>query len=132
MERLQLHTTSRTEFIDITAQVKNIVRRLKAENGTCLVYVPHTTAGITINEHADPDVVADMAAALDKMVPRDDGYRHAEGNSAAHIKAAMMGSSASVILDKGALRLGTWQGIFFAEFDGPRAREVWVEVTPAT
>lgn len=130
MERLQLSSSKRTEFIDITAAIKNLLRRLKADNGACHIYVPHTTAGITINEHADPDVVADMAATLDKMVPWNDGYLHAEGNAAAHIKAAMMGSAATVIINKGTLRLGTWQGIFFAEFDGPRQREVWVEITP--
>ena len=90
------------------------------------VFVPHTTAGITINENADPDVQADIAAALDRAVPWNAGYRHTEGNAAAHVKASMMGSSARVMVEDGRLQLGTWQGIYFCEFDGPRSREVWI------
>ena len=96
------------------------------KDGVVTVFVPHTTAGITINENADPDVQADMAAALDRAVPWSAGYRHSEGNAAAHVKASMMGSSVRVIVQDGRLQLGTWQGIYFCEFDGPRSREVWI------
>jgi secondary thiamine-phosphate synthase enzyme len=102
------------------------VSALGLRDGVVTVFAPHTTAGLTINEHADPDVAADLAAALDRMVPWDAGYEHAEGNAAAHVKASLVGSSVRVLVAGGRLRLGTWQGIFFCEFDGPREREVWV------
>ena len=99
---------------------------LRLDEGALLVYSPHTTAGVTINENADPDVVSDMVAALERMVPWEAGYAHGEGNAAAHVKASLMGSSARVLVTAGRIRLGTWQGIFLCEFDGPRDREVWV------
>lgn len=128
METIAVTTNRHAEFVEITRQVQDAVARSGLTNGTCTVFVPHTTAGVTINEHADPDVVADMITALDRMVPWKAGYAHNEGNSAAHIKAGMLSVSQTVIVQDGKLRLGTWQGIFFAEFDGPRRREAWVTV----
>lgn len=117
--------TPREGFIDITSQVSEIVRQSQRETGLCHVFIPHTTAGVTINENADPDVVDDMLAALDRMVP-ELAYKHGEGNSRAHVKASMIGSSVSIpIVGKG-LYLGTWQGIYFCEFDGPRRRRICV------
>ena len=127
---LSLSTGSRTQLLDVTAGVAKLVRDSGVRNGLCHVYVPHTTAGVTINENADPDVASDMAAALDRMVPRDAGYRHAEGNSDSHIKASLMGSSAAVTIAGGELSLGRWQGIFFCEFDGPRRRTLRVKIVP--
>jgi len=106
--------------------VQEALAELGCADGAITVFVPHTTAGITINEHADPDVVADIGAALERMVPWRAGYAHGEGNSAAHVKASLMGSSVRVLVSGGRLCLGTWQGIFLCEFDGPRRREVWV------
>ena len=117
---------ARMEFVDITGEVAKAVSALGVKDGVVTVFVPHTTAGITINENADPDVTADMAVALDRMVPWKANYRHGEGNSAAHVKASLMGSSVRVIIEGGQLQLGTWQAIYFCEFDGPRTREVWV------
>ena len=132
MERLNLRTRTRDEFVAITGQVRDIVGRAAVQRGRVVVYVPHTTAGVTINENADPDVVADMIGQLEVMVPwRQPFFAHAEGNTAAHVKASMMGSSATVLIEGGALVLGTWQGIFFCEFDGPRSRQVFVEVCAA-
>ena len=124
MKKFEVSTPA-AGFIDITGQVAAIVRAGGVREGVCHVYVPHTTAGITINENADPDVIADMLAGLDQMVPRLP-YRHAEGNSPAHIKAALIGSSATVPVTGGVLYLGTWQGIYLGEFDGPRRRTVCV------
>ncbi len=131
MERLHLNTTRRTELIDITAQVKRLVADSGVKHGICTVYVPHTTAGVTINEAADPDVRRDLLAEMNKIVPFEDDYAHREGNSAAHIKATMLGSSACIPIAEGRLALGTWQGVFFGEFDGPRGRSVYVQVTSA-
>jgi secondary thiamine-phosphate synthase enzyme len=119
-------TRHRTDFVLITDLVQAAVTALGIREGAVTVFVPHTTAGLTINENADPDVTADMAAALDAMVPWRADYRHAEGNSAAHLKASLMGSSVRVIVESGLLRLGTWQGLYLCEFDGPRTRECWV------
>ena len=116
------------ELIDITKKVEHIVLKSSHKQGVCYVFVPHTTAGITINENADPSVKSDILYGLGKIVPRDGDYRHAEGNSAAHIKASLMGFSLTVFIEEGRLLLGTWQGIYFAEFDGPRTREVWVRI----
>ncbi len=126
MEAITVKTSQRTEFIDITKAVAESVRRLGLERGMATVFVPHTTAGITINENADPDVLRDMSMALDRMIPWSGPYRHGEGNSAAHVKASLMGSTAQVIVEAGDLRLGTWQSLFFCEFDGPRTRQLWV------
>lgn len=123
-----LSTRSRTGSYDITAQVRQAVRESGVQQGCCVVFVPHTTAGVCLNEHADPAVMQDFIAALDKLVPFEGGYRHTEGNSAAHIKSILVGSSVTVPVEDGDLALGTWQGLFFCEFDGPRRRRVWVEV----
>lgn len=126
MKKFHLTTESRTQFLDITREVAAAVAEGRMRDGVVTVFVPHTTAGITINENADPDVQADMAAALDRVAPWNAGYRHAEGNAAAHVKASLMGSSVRVIVRDGRLQLGTWQGIYFCEFDGPRSREAWI------
>jgi secondary thiamine-phosphate synthase enzyme len=127
--KIEITTNKQTEFVDITTQVQKKISQSEISDGICVVFVPHTTAGITINENADPDVVKDILLMLDKKIPMSDsGYRHSEGNSAAHIKASLIGSSVSVIIENGKLQLGTWQGIYFCEFDGPRKREIWVKV----
>ena len=129
LNRLSIRTHSRSELMDITPLVRDIVHKSKIENGVCYIFVPHTTAGITINENADPSVRQDILAELDKLVPWRGNYAHLEGNAAAHIKASLVGSSETIPVEKGDLVLGTWQGVFFAEFDGPRRREVWVRIT---
>lgn len=121
-----IQTTAKTEFVDITSLVQAAVAELNVRAGAITVFVPHTTAGITINENTDPDVVSDIKAGLEKMVPWQGHYRHNEGNSAAHIKAGLMGASVRVLVDNNRLQLGTWQAIYFCEFDGPRTRLVWV------
>jgi len=126
--KVDIKTSSRVEFQEITSQVRDIVERSGIESGVCHVYVPHTTAGVLINEHADPDVVDDIASQLEAMVPQRRNYRHSEGNSAAHIKASLIGSSCTVFIEYGSLVLGTWQGIFFGEFDGPRSRNFLVKI----
>lgn len=128
MKEISLQTHSRVEMIDITAAVQKAVREEKIEEGVCLVYTPHTTAAVTINENADPDVPRDIIAALDKAVPFSANYRHAEGNSAAHVKSSLVGASELIIIEKGRLVLGTWQSIFFCEFDGPRSRKVFISI----
>jgi len=127
VKSFNVQTSGRDDFVDITDRVQEAVTSLGIKDGVVTVFVPHTTAGVTINENADPDVTADMKAALDRMVPWKAGYRHGEGNSAAHVKASMMGSSVNVIINGGILELGTWQAIYFCEFDGPRTRKVWVK-----
>lgn len=126
MIEINLRTGARTDFVDVTGDVRRAVAELGVTDGAVVVFNPHTTAGVTINEGADPDVVRDKAAALDKLVPWEDGYRHAEGNSAAHIKASLYGSSVTLLVGGGQVRLGTWQTVWFAEFDGPRQRRLWV------
>lgn len=127
--QIEIVTRKQTEFISVTSQIRDIVNQSGVEEGVCYVYTPHTTAAVTINEDADPDVVRDIIKELDKIVPPQDGYLHSEGNSAAHIKASLIGASETVFIEKGQLMLGTWQGIFFCEFDGPRRRRVFVKVT---
>ncbi|MFC1467913.1 secondary thiamine-phosphate synthase enzyme YjbQ [Verrucomicrobiota bacterium] len=127
MKEVFVKTDSRTSFVNITADVQRAVTEMGLGSGVVTVFVPHTTAGITINENADPDVVVDMEYVLDKLVPWKDNYRHFEGNTAAHVKASMMGPSLQVIVEDGRLQLGTWQGIYFCEFDGPRSRKCWVK-----
>jgi secondary thiamine-phosphate synthase enzyme len=124
METMEIRTTSRTELVDITDRVQDAVKKLKMSDGICYVYVPHTTAGVTINENADPSVKGDIIMALDTVIAAEFPYRHGEGNSPAHVKASLVGSSANVFVESGRLVLGTWQGIFFCEFDGPRTRRV--------
>ncbi len=124
-----LRTSRRCELIPITSQVRDFVRQSRLNQGICLIYVPHTTAGVTINENADPDVVADLLETLEQLIPNRATYRHAEGNSDAHVKASLMGVSQTVAIVDGALVLGRWQGIFFCEFDGPRERTFTVTLT---
>lgn len=126
MEQFFLETPAEG-FITITAQVRDCVRRSRVRQGICQVFVPHTTAGVTINENADPDVVEDMLAALDRMVP-ELPYKHGEGNSPAHVKSSLVGCSVTVPVVDNDLYLGTWQGIYFCEFDGPRRRKVAIQV----
>ena len=128
MEKFFIETNSHTEFLEITSEVKEIVKNSKVKNGICFLYVSHTTASIFINENADPSVREDIENFLEKLVPEKGNYQHLEGNSASHIKSALLGSSLSIFVEDGNLLLGTWQGIFFAEFDGPRRREVWVKI----
>ena len=126
MESFNVSTRRRTESVDITRPIEAAVSALGLRDGVVTVFVPHTTAGVTINEHADPDVLTDLEAALERLVPWHADYAHAEGNAAAHVKASLMGSSARVIVVGGRLKLGAWQGVFLCEFDGPRTRTVWV------
>jgi secondary thiamine-phosphate synthase enzyme len=129
VQRFDVRTQTHAEFHEITSEVSACVEHSGIKSGTATVYVPHTTAGLTINENADPDVKADMLESLEKMVPwKQPHFQHGEGNSAAHIKASMMGFSATILIDKGSLALGMWQGIYLCEFDGPRTRQVWVRV----
>jgi secondary thiamine-phosphate synthase enzyme len=128
MDTIEIRTRTKEEFVDLTAEVGRVVAASGVASGMCVVAVPHTTAGVTVNENADPDVRADLLMTLRRIVPDSLAYAHAEGNSPAHVKAALVGSSVSLIVEDGRLRLGTWQGIFFCEFDGPRMRKVWVQV----
>ena len=130
MDKLDIKTSDRVEFQDITRRVAEAVSKSGVKNGVCYLFSLHTTAGLTVNEHADPDVVTDIIEQLDKMVPQHDRYRHREGNSPAHIKAGLMGDSETILIEDGRLVLGTWQGVFFCEFDGPRNRSVLVKVVP--
>ena len=128
----KIQTTGQTVFMDISSQVKRSVADSGVQEGICLVYIPHTTCGVTINEAADPDVQRDMLMELNRIVPFQDNYAHAEGNSAAHIKTSMMGSSVSIPVHEGRLTLGTWQGIYLTEFDGPRNRSVHIQLISST
>ena len=128
METITVRTSGRTEFVNITGDVQNAVKKSGVSDGVCIVYVPHTTAGLTVNENADPAVKADIISALERSVPWEAGYRHAEGNAAAHVKSSLMGFSHVFLVRGSSLVLGTWQGIFFTEFDGPRSRRVHVKV----
>ncbi len=130
IHRVDIKTEARVEFQDITGKIRDIIRASGVRSGICQVFCPHTTAGITVNEHADPSVVGDIAAQLEVMVPEHKKYRHLEGNSPAHIKASLIGDSRMLFIEEGGLVLGTWQGIFFCEFDGPRHRSLLVKVVP--
>ena len=127
--KYDLRTSARSDMVNITERVRQAVRESGVTDGTVTVFVPHTTAGVTINENADPDVVRDLLYELDRMVPWEDGYHHFEGNSAAHIKATLTGASVQVIIENGKLLLGTWQGIYFCEYDGPRNRHFLVKIS---
>lgn len=132
MQTVEVSTHQRDELIDVTSLVQRMVDESGVKDGLAVVFVPHTTAGVTINEHADPAVAEDIIYALNKQIAwSDSGYRHMEGNSASHIKASLMGSSVNVIISAGRLVLGTWQGVFVCEFDGPRRRKVHVSLMPA-
>ena len=128
MNTLTVNSSRQVEMIDITTQVRAVVRASGVTSGIVLVFTPHTTAAITINENADPDVVRDMVMELSKIVPAEDGYRHAEGNSAAHIQSTLVGASETLLIEDGEPLLGTWQGIYFCEFDGPRRRKLHIRV----
>jgi len=132
MKTLRVKTDRRTQLVDVTDQVARIVADTGVTNGVCYVFVPHTTAAVTINEHFDPDVATDVEGALDRLIPVKGPYRHAEGNSDSHMKAILVGASATIFLEKGKLALGRWQGVFFCEFDGPRDRQMQVKVVPGS
>ena len=131
MIQIEVETSSQTGFVDITGNVQRAVRESGVKDGICFVYVPHTTAAVTINENADPNVQQDLLMAINKLVPFRNNYSHIEGNSAAHIKSSLIGPTISVFVEGGRLLLGTWQGIFFCECDGPRNRRVWVKILPS-
>lgn len=124
----EIKTGKSDEMINITSMISQEVRRSEVKDGIAVVFIPHTTAGVTINENADPDVVRDMLFGLKKVFPESTEYRHMEGNSHAHMKASMMGSSCTIIIENGQLKLGTWQGVYFCEFDGPRTRKIYVKI----
>lgn len=130
IHEITVKTNAREEFIDITSRIQQLVSAGSHENGYVICFIPHTTAGITINENADPDVRRDMLYKLRAEIPQQDDYRHAEGNSDAHIKASLMGFSQQILFENGQLVLGTWQGIYFCEFDGPRRRKLLVKIVP--
>jgi len=128
-EEFNISTRNRNQMIDITEEVKSVVGKAGVKNGDVIVYCPHTTAGITINENADPDVVSDILLTLSKLIPSNmSGYRHSEGNSDAHVKSSIIGCSEQLLVKDGSLELGTWQGVYFCEFDGPRSRRVFVQI----
>jgi len=125
---LTVKTSAKTEMVDMTPEIQKWVRSQGISDGLCMLYVPHTTAAVTINENADPSVPSDILMVLNKMVPWEAGYRHMEGNSPAHVKATLVGASEMITIESGSLVLGTWQGIFFCEFDGPRSRKLHVRL----
>jgi secondary thiamine-phosphate synthase enzyme len=128
MEVLKVRTDRRTQLLDVTVAVERAVAESGVATGVCYVFVPHTTAGVMINEHADPDVATDLEGVFDRLVPHSGPFRHAEGNTDSHAKAVMVGASQMIFVEKGKLALGTWQGVFLCEFDGPRERRIWVKV----
>ncbi len=128
MQRLSVRTSRRIDLVDITDQIQGIVSRSKVKEGICFIFCPHTTAGLTINENADPSVRRDIINTLNKLVPEGAGYSHTEGNADSHIKSSLFSSSLTIFIAGGQLALGTWQGIYFCEGDGPRSREVWVKI----
>jgi len=127
MRIIEVKTTIKEDLIDITPKVQEEITSSRVKNGLCLVYVPHTTAGVTINENADPSVKEDLLMTMKKLVPDSLSFKHLEGNSPAHVKSSLIGSSINLIIEEGRLSLGTWQGIFFCEFDGPRRRKVYIK-----
>ena len=127
--KLNVRTRKHTQMLDITREVQSAVTESGVRDGICTVFIPHTTAAVTINENADPDVVRDFTTELGKIVPWEDGYYHMEGNSAAHLKSSMIGFAQQIIIEDGRLLLGTWQGIYFCEYDGPRNRKCYVKIT---
>ncbi|OEG63665.1 MAG: hypothetical protein BHK79_02390 [Halanaerobium sp. MDAL1] len=127
-EKISLKTNDRVEFVDITSKIQNAVKKTGVDSGLVMIHIPHTTAAVTINENADPDVAADIKKEVNKIIPFDDNYAHLEGNSAAHIKSSLFGVDQTVIIKNKKLLLGTWQGIYFCEFDGPRSRNVYLKI----
>jgi secondary thiamine-phosphate synthase enzyme len=130
VQELKVKTSRRTQLVNVTAQVRQVVEKSRVSNGICYVYVPHTTAAVMINECADPDVAMDLEGAFDRLIPFEGPYRHEEGNSDSHMKSALVGASATIFVESGKLQLGRWQGIFFCEFDGPRDRHFQVKIIP--
>jgi len=130
VKELSLRTSRRVELLDVTAQARAFLAEIKARSGLLVLFVPHTTAAVTVNENADPDVTRDICAFTSRLVPEDAGFAHAEGNSDAHIKSSLFSPSLTVFVHDGGLRLGTWQGLYFAEFDGPRSRRLWLKFLP--
>ncbi len=128
IKHINIDSSKRSEFIDITARIESLVESSEVPDGICHLYVPHTTAAVTINEGADPSVKRDIIASLDKLVPHVGDYMHMEGNSDAHIKATLTGNSDTIFIEKGSLVLGTWQSVYFCEFDGPRTRQLMVKI----
>jgi len=128
MEKINIKTTKRIDLVDITDKIQAVISKSKIKDGMCVVFCPHTTAGLTINENADPSVRSDIINVLNKLVPENAGYTHAEGNADSHVKSSLLGASVNIFIESGALALGTWQGIYFCESDGPRTREVWVKI----
>jgi len=128
IQTFQVRTSKKTEFVDITRSVQEAVKKTGVGEGICFIFIPHTTAAVTVNENADPSVCQDILMELNNLVPFQNRYQHLEGNSPAHIKASLVGCSQTVLVESGKLALGTWQGIFFCEFDGPRSRKVHVRV----
>ena len=128
VKHINIDSSKRSEFIDITAKIESLVESSEVSDGICYLYVPHTTAAVTINEGADPSVKRDIIASLDKLVPHVGDYMHMEGNSDAHIKATLTGNSDTIFIEKGSLLLGTWQSVYFCEFDGPRTRQLMVKI----
>ncbi|MCM8785403.1 MAG: secondary thiamine-phosphate synthase enzyme YjbQ [Candidatus Omnitrophica bacterium] len=127
MEKIMIQTRKRTEFVDITGEIEKVLRSKNIKNGICYIFIPHTTCGVTINENADPSVKNDIIEKLEQLIPENDRYSHTEGNSDAHIKSSIVGHSLTVFIENGYLQLGTWQGIYLCEFDGPRLRNVWLK-----
>ena len=127
-KKISISTKSRAELLDITSKVEDAVKESKTKSGVCHIFVPHTTAAIMINENADPDVGRDILNGLERLVPFSGDYAHTEGNAAAHIRSSIIGTDATVLVENGGLKLGTWQGIFFCEFDGPRQRNVFIRI----
>jgi secondary thiamine-phosphate synthase enzyme len=130
IETLKVKTTRRTQMVNVTSEVQRAVEKSRVSDGVCIVYVPHTTAAVTINECADPEVASDLEGAFDRLIPFEGPYRHEEGNSDLHMKSALTGASQTMFVAGGQLQLGRWQGIFFCEFDGPRERRLQVKVVP--
>lgn len=128
MEKLNIKTARRVELVDITGQVQSAAAKHKVKDGICVIFCPHTTAGLTINENADPSVASDIKNTLNRLAPEGASYAHVEGNSDSHIKTSLFGSSLTVIIEEGRLALGTWQGIYLCESDGPRNRQIWLEI----
>ena len=128
MEKINIKTSRRSELVDITDKIQQAVSKSGIRDGLCFLYVPHTTAGLLINENADPSVRTDITATLNRLVPADSGYSHTEGNSDAHIKSSLVSQSLTFFIESNRLCLGTWQGVFFLEGDGPRTRQIWVKV----
>ena len=127
-KKLKIKTNNKVEFIDITTKIQNVVKETNLKTGLVQIHIPHTTAAVTINENADPDVKADIKKEINKIVPFNDNYAHLEGNSAAHIKSSLFGVDQSIIFEDGKLLLGTWQAIYFCEFDGPRSRNIYLKI----